>query len=312
MKGEEGPTSESEAAASLRLQQYLQRIGYQSRLLGDARTLRGLHRAHVMGIPFENIDVVLHGTVSLTLDDIANKLVRRRRGGYCYEHTLLFAEVVKQLRMPVILLAARVRMGSQKLRPRTHAMLKARADGQDWLADVGFGGGGLLEPIPFARGAENRQGGWTFRLDQEDRYSWVLRSKRPDGWVDVYSFSEEPQTMEDFRVLNHYMSTHPHSPFVGRLHVQRAHASTRVALHGLELTTSQPDGGFDHRRLEAGDLPETLKKTFGIILSRAEVRSLKSHVQRAMGPGAPSKTELDVMAVGTNERGAIKQRQVVR
>nr|WP_226899544.1 arylamine N-acetyltransferase [Nonomuraea phyllanthi] len=38
------------------------------------------------------------------------------------------------------------------------------ADGRTWLADVGFGGDGLVEPIAFEDGASVRSGPWEWRL----------------------------------------------------------------------------------------------------------------------------------------------------
>jgi N-hydroxyarylamine O-acetyltransferase len=92
----------------LDLDAYLERIAYAGSLAADADTLRGLHRAHAATIPFENLDIVLGRTIELDLDSVQDKLVGRRRGGYCFKHNLLFAAVLERVGYAVTRLAARV------------------------------------------------------------------------------------------------------------------------------------------------------------------------------------------------------------
>ena len=153
-------------ADRLDLSAYLHRIGYDRPLDATAETLRALHQAHVATIPFENLDVVFGNAVHVDMDSLQGKLVLRSRGGYCFEHNLLFAAVLDQAGFRVTRLAGRVHMGTDRPRPRTHMLLRVEADGKEWLADVGFGGEGLLEPLPLADGATARQGDWTYRLER--------------------------------------------------------------------------------------------------------------------------------------------------
>lgn len=129
----------------LDLDAYLKRIGYTAAPEADVNTLRGLHRAHAATIPFENLDIVLDRTIDLDLGHVQDKLVRDQRGGYCFEHNLLFAAVLERLGYAVTRLAARVQPARPG--PRTHMLLRVVADGDPWLADVGFGAS-LLEPLP--------------------------------------------------------------------------------------------------------------------------------------------------------------------
>ena len=125
-----------------------------------------VHRAHVTSIPFENLDPHRGVPVSLELADLQRKLVADRRGGYCFEHNLLFAAALEALGVRVEPMLARVRMGRPpgSPRPRTHLVHRVHAEDGVWLADVGFGNGTLLEPIPFGPGAEYGQSGWRFRI----------------------------------------------------------------------------------------------------------------------------------------------------
>ncbi len=100
------PTSEWRSE-QLDVDAYLERVGYDGDLKPTAETLRGLHRAHVAAIPFENLDIVLGRGISLEMDAMQDKLIRRDRGGYCYEHNLLFAALLERIGFAVSRLTAR-------------------------------------------------------------------------------------------------------------------------------------------------------------------------------------------------------------
>ncbi|SHF38382.1 arylamine N-acetyltransferase family protein [Streptoalloteichus hindustanus] len=264
------PDGRSWGGDRLDLPAYLDRLGDDGPQEPTLETLRRLHRAHIAAIPFENLDVILGRPVLVDLESVQDKLVRRRRGGYCYEQNTLFAAVLERLGYPVRGLAARVLMGSRKIRPATHALLRIEIDGHSWLADVGFGGGGLLEPIELRDGAEARQGGWTIRLDREDSDEWVLRSLTPDGWLDLYSFGLDRQYHADFGVRNHFVSTSPRSPFVTRIVVQRYDERRQRALDGDTLTTTFADGARETAAVTLDELPALLTDELGIVLDVEE------------------------------------------
>jgi N-hydroxyarylamine O-acetyltransferase len=140
------------------LDQYLVRIGYSGSLDPTVETLCGLHLAHVTNIPFENLDILLGRAISLDLHSLEAKLVACGRGGYCFEHNTLFGAVLESLGFAVTRLAARVRFGSETIRPRSHMLLSVKLDGEPWLADVGFGAEGLLHSIRLRQEDEVRQG----------------------------------------------------------------------------------------------------------------------------------------------------------
>src|SRR5262245_46685487 len=150
------------------LDAYLRRIGYRGPRAASPEALAALHEAHVAAVPFENLDILLGRTISLDLDALEAKIVSGRRGGYCFEQNTLFRAVLERLGFRVTSLAARVR-GGDVLRPRTHMLLRVDLDEGPWLADVGFGGDGLVHPLPLAAGP-GRDG---FALQREDDL-WVL------------------------------------------------------------------------------------------------------------------------------------------
>ena len=207
----------------LDLDAYLARIALSGR-----PDLAELHRAHVAAIPFENLDPRRGVPVSLEPGDLQQKLVANRRGGYCFEQNLLLKAALEALGViDVEMFLARVRIGAVPggARPRAHLVLGVQIDGARWHADVGFGNGSLLEPIPFGPGGEHEQSGWRFRLVQ-DGAEIVLRSVEGGHWVDLYGFVPEPVPLIDVVTSNWYTCTHPRSPFVT----------------GLIVSVQRPDG----------------------------------------------------------------------
>jgi N-hydroxyarylamine O-acetyltransferase len=247
----------------LDLDAYLARIRYRGGRAPTLDTLQALHLAHATQIPFENLDILLGRPIQIDLDNLQEKLVFGRRGGYCFEQNTLFAGVLRAMGFEVTLLAARVRFGTTRVLPRTHMVLKVQSDGAEWLADVGFGAAGLLHPIRFGDNREVRQFAWTYRLVRSAGH-WVLQSLREGVLTDLYAFTLEPQLPVDFEVANHYVSTHPQSRFVRALTVQQVTPEERKTLVDRELVIERPDGG--ERRTVSDDdaLLDVIGRTFGL------------------------------------------------
>lgn len=255
----------------LDLDAYLERIGLDAAPPPTPKGLRHLHRAHALAIPFENLDILLGRGIDLDLDAIQAKLVGRRRGGYCYEHNLLFSAALERLGFGVLRLAARVRMGAQGIRPRSHMLMQVEAEGIAWLADVGFGGEGLVDPMPFADGAVTAiAGGWNHELASESDSEWVLRSLHPDGWFDLYAIGPEPQRHVDYEVASWYVSTFPRSPFVTTLIAQRSTPEMRLTLTERRLVETRPDGTETVTDLDGSSLADALRERFSIPLDDEE------------------------------------------
>ncbi len=226
-------------AALADLSAYLRRIGLDAPPPATAAGLAAVHRAHAASIPFENLDILLGRGIRLDLPSLEAKLVTARRGGYCFEQNSLFAAALTDLGFSVTSLAARVRLGGRADGARAHMLLAVRASGHDWIADVGFGGGGLLEPLPLEPAGEVRQGEWRFRLVEDGRER-VLQSFGENGGRDLYGFTLEPQLPIDYVVANHYTSTHPDSTFTKIAVVQRTWATGALLLRGDVLATVVP------------------------------------------------------------------------
>jgi N-hydroxyarylamine O-acetyltransferase len=248
----------------LDLSVYAGRIGYSGGWEPKLETLQDLHLAHAISIPFENLDVLLGRPIRLDLESLWAKLVMGGRGGYCFEQNALFAAVLEHIGFSVTRLAARVRMGaSGGVRPRSHMLLAVEADGARWIADVGFGGAGLLRPLRLVPGEMVREFGWTHRVVLEGDLH-VLQALEAQGWVDQYSFTLEPQYPVDYEVSNWFTSTHPASIFRKMLLVQKPGAEARLLLQNRKLIVQRPEGAPEEAVLDDAGLTEALGGRFGL------------------------------------------------
>jgi N-hydroxyarylamine O-acetyltransferase len=242
---------------------YAARIGFTGELRASAECLRELHLAHATHVPFENIEVLMGRPVRLDIESLWKKLVAERRGGYCFEQNTLFAAVLEQIGFRVTRLAARVRMGAVGVRPRNHMLLAVEADGRRWLCDVGFGGEALLCPVAWQPGETSAQFAWKYRL-MEEAPGYVLQMWRPEGWLDLYSFTMEEQHAVDYEVANFYTSTHPDSFFLKQLMVHIPGPEVRVTLFGQRLIERRPEGATEVLLADDAAVLETLAARFGM------------------------------------------------
>ncbi len=196
----------------LDLERYLRRIDFSGKTEPTSQVLHALHVAHASHVAFENIDILLGRPISLDLQALEAKIVKDCRGGYCFEQNTLFAGVLEQLGFNVTALAARVRLGRTRISPRTHMLLLVEVARQLFLADVGFGGAGFIEPMPLEPDRIIEQFGWFLRLVREGE-SWVLQSRVAGVWLDQYEFTLERHYPSDYEVANHYTATFPTSYF---------------------------------------------------------------------------------------------------
>ncbi|MEU6480817.1 arylamine N-acetyltransferase [Streptomyces sp. NPDC047017] len=250
--------TETGTTAPFDLDAYLKRIGWEGDRRADLATLRGVHLAHSLSLPFENLDPLSGTAPSLAPADLTQKMVHGRRGGYCYEHNSLLAAALGALGFRVSGLAGRVLVGavSPESRPRTHMMLRVEAAGGPYLADVGFGGtGALLEPVPLVRGEEFEDAGRRHRFTRLPHEGplelWALEAydRRAADWAGQYAFTREPFTAADFEVFNWHVATNPRSPFTRRAFLQRTVPGRHLLLDGGRLTETRPDGTVTERTL---------------------------------------------------------------
>ncbi|HEX9994799.1 MAG TPA: arylamine N-acetyltransferase [Acidimicrobiales bacterium] len=193
---------------------YLARVGVERR----AATLTALHLAHRHAVPFENLDIHLGEPVSLDLDRIVDKVVRRRRGGFCYEHNLLFAAALTALGHEVGLLSASMwnPTAGRWNPPFDHLALEVDDGGRAVLADVGSGRG-FLVPLPFDGGGwvEHPAGGAHRLVPEPGGDGWVVqqRAARGEPVEPGFRFERAHHEPGDFAAMCHHQQTSPESVF---------------------------------------------------------------------------------------------------
>jgi N-hydroxyarylamine O-acetyltransferase len=264
------------------LDSYFERIGYDGPRVAKLDVLRALHRLHPLAIPFENLDALAGRGVSLRFEDIVAKLVLGRRGGYCFEHNTLFAQVLAALGFGVTPLAARVLYGRPPgaVTARTHMLQRVEVDGASWLADVGFGGTTLCAPLAFATPGPQPTPLEPARLAAEQDGTWTLAVREAGAWADVYRFESTPAAWVDYEVANWYTSTSPDSFFTGNLIVCRVLESGRATLFNDRYTERDADGVHTHTRVvaSADALMHCLREDFGIDASDFDTGALFARV----------------------------------
>ena len=191
---------------------YWKRIG-----LSGPADLATIQRAHQQHIPFENLSVLAGQSIRLDPESLWSKLVRGRRGGYCFEHNTLLETVLCRLGYIVAPLAARVRRGVTEVSPHTHKLLRVTWQGEEFLVDAGFGGEGPSQPLPWREGAWESSPGVVHRLVREGEL-WVLQCQHDGGeWLDLYATDSRARYPADYEMYNHFTSTHPSSIFVNSM-----------------------------------------------------------------------------------------------
>lgn len=248
-------------SAELNLAAYLRRIGLETAPAADLPGFRALHLAHATTIPFENLDIQMGLPIRLDLPALQDKLVQRRRGGYCFEHNTLFLAVLRAVGFNAFPCEARVRLGASEVLPRTHMLLLVQVEGALWLSDVGFGGRGLLHPVP-VDGGTHRQFLDTFRVVEEGHLR-VLQSFSMGAWEDLYAFVPESRFPIDFEMANHYTGTHPESRFIRTLTAQLPGPEVRRILRNRAYAELRGDH-VEGRELAPEEVIPMLREAFGI------------------------------------------------
>lgn len=245
---------------------YLDRIDYLGDSAASRDTLRALHLAHVFTVPFENLDGYRGVPVSLEPADLFAKIVIARRGGYCFELNGLFSLLLEAMGFEVTRLIARVRYGAKPPYPRSHQVLLVRVGGEPWLVDVGFGGNGLLEPIPLAAGSVVRQLDEQFRLTPLESEEFLLQCLVHQEWESLYSFTLEPCQPVDYRYANFFHSHSPDSLFMQRRVCTIPTREGRTTLVDQSLSIRR--NGTNEKSVVEGNAAyaRVLHEHFGIIL----------------------------------------------
>jgi len=275
-----------------RLAAYLERLRLDAPPSPDADGLARVQAAHRRAIAFENLDILLRRPIRIDSDSVFDKLVTRRRGGYCFEQNRLLADMLAALGLPNRPLLARVqmRLAPGEIPPRTHMLLLLELDGEPWIADAGFGGS-FAPPLPLRDGASAAtEDGARHRLRRIGQPGdltgeWLLeragspsamdeRALFTDEWQPQYAFDLAPVSPIDLELSNHWTATRPDTRFT------TLHIASIVLPDGftalMDRMLTQVRGSVSEKRELTGpaDYSTALADLFGLSVSADEVAAL--------------------------------------
>jgi arylamine N-acetyltransferase len=276
----------TEVTDAVDLAAYFDRIGYRGPAEPTVETVRALVAAHNRSIPFENLDPLLGIPVAdLSAAALTDKLVSRRRGGYCYEHNGLMGYVLDALGFGVERLSGRVvwMRPDGPLPAQTHQVLSVTVHDVDapLLVDVGFGGQTLTSPIRLQPGPVQETRHEPYRI-RERNDGYQLEAEISGEWQPLYMFTTRPQPRIDLEVGSWYVSTYPNSFFVTGLTAALVTDDARWNMRGRNLAVHRAGNTEKIRFDSAADVLDVLTDRFGIdvadVCDRADVEARVNEV----------------------------------
>jgi N-hydroxyarylamine O-acetyltransferase len=245
---------------------YLERIGAAPLAFADAGSLRALHRAHQLTVPFENLSIHLSEPISLAPDDLVDKIVRRRRGGFCYELNGAFALLLEALGARVTRMAARVYGGDRLGPPFDHLALAVRpADGSGpWLVDVGFGSHGDYPLLLDSRGEQPDPAGTFLLTDTAEGDVEVHKDGQPQYRVEL-----RERSLAEFAPTCWWQQTSPDSNFTRSTVCSRLTDGGRISISGHTLIRTSHGDRTEEELPGDEALLAAYRDHFGFTLDRA-------------------------------------------
>ncbi len=245
---------------------YFERIGYTGPLDPTPQNLYAIHRAHVLNVPFENLDIHLGRPICLDLDAFFRKIVHQRRGGFCYELNGLLGHVLSQFGFDVTLLSARV-YGPDGIPGRdfAHLFLLVRFP-ERYIADVGFGDASL-DPLRLDCDDDQLIGSTVYRIVADTDRTVLTYVQADHSLKPKYDFALTPRLLPDFAGMCHAHQTECSSKFVQRRLCTRATPTGRITLSTTRLTIVDGDRRIEHPIASDAEFSDALRSNFQIEIS---------------------------------------------
>jgi N-hydroxyarylamine O-acetyltransferase len=251
---------------TIRHSDYLDRIAYRGPLEPTADTLRQLQLAHLLAVPFENLSI--HAREPIILDDAAlfDKIVSRRRGGFCYELNGLFSALLRHLGFAVTMIQAEAVGADGTFGPPFDHMALVVMLEERWLVDVGFGDS-FREPLRLDVRTIQEQGAGAYRIADAGPALVVTQRDTGRRWRSQYRFDLTPRVYADYAAMCHYHQTSPDSHFTRQRLCSIATVDGRATISGNRLIVTS---GGKRRELPLADEPQyegALRDYFGIVMA---------------------------------------------
>ncbi|CAL9544291.1 hypothetical protein SUDANB121_04321 [Nocardiopsis dassonvillei] len=245
---------------ALDLTAYLDRVGVPEQR-PDGEYLERLYGAHIRAFPFETVDALLGRAPAVDVRGVQEKFLGGGRGGYCFEHGVLFAAALERLGFEVHRRLGTV--GPAGENARTHLLVEVVLDGRRILTDPGFGSG-MRRPIELRDGARSDGGGMAFGIARVPRgrsWGWELRKLRNGEWDALHVTHESEVYPVDLVAGNHFVATHPDSVFRKMLVVTGfLPDGVHVSLTQSSVTLRAPGAPTRHEKPAPADLDPWLDR----------------------------------------------------
>ncbi|MEK6300113.1 MAG: arylamine N-acetyltransferase [Acidobacteriota bacterium] len=252
----------------MNIEAYLRRINYTGPTEPSVRTLRELHVAHLLRVPFENLDNHLGREIVLEEDKLVSKILDQQRGGICYELNGAFAVLLRELGFDVAMLSAGVARAEGGFDPPfDHMTLIVRLE-QRWLADVGFGDS-FREPLLLDSRDEQAKNGEAYRLVDESDEHLILERREGETWKPQYRFTLQSYELPDFAEMCRYHQTSPESPFTQRRTCSLATPEGRITVTGMRLIKTVRSERDERELSGPEEYAAALREHFGVTLDGA-------------------------------------------
>lgn len=245
------------------LARYLDRIGLEIRPAHDLAGLTQLHHAHLLSVPFENLDIHLGRKITLDPDAVFDKMVVRRRGGFCYEHNLLFARALSAIGFTVDILSSRVASGPRGWSPPFDHMTLRTTLERDYLVDVGFGDS-YRDPLPFG-GWSQDSGGATYRIQPREDGLLIERQTADPRMGRLYLTDPTPRRVDEFEAMCTVQQTSPDVWFTQTWTVTLPLSDGRLTLAPGSLTRTRAGIKRQTAVTSLQQATEILRTDFGMI-----------------------------------------------
>lgn len=263
---------------NLSVEKYLERINYTGGLSVSYGTLSDLVYCHFTSVPYENFDILNNIPLSLEIPDLYDKIVNRRRGGYCFELNTLFNWLLNKIGFKTQTYIARFLLDEPAfpfVPMRRHRVMKTGINGEYYIADVGVGCEVPVRPLKLAENQETEVRKTLYKFRKDVNFGWVVQYKNSkDEWKDIYGFTEEIQFEIDFIQPDFWCRHSGDSPFRAQnMAAMRTKTGKRTIDGNIFRTFTAFDARGNHQPLEVtektfepSELNGILKEFFGIVL----------------------------------------------
>lgn len=253
---------------------YLERINFRGSVEPTVETLNALQKAHLLSVPFENLSIHAGEPIVLNEEALFDKIVWRRRGGFCYEVNGLFAGLLRELGFHVEMLSARVARADGSLGPEfDHLALLVKIGENNFLADVGFGDS-FLEPLRLDERKEQEQGERAYLIEENGEELTLFQCKSNEDWAPQYRFTLKPYRFSDFAGMCLYHQTSPESHFPKKVVCSRATEKGRETLTDLRFIETINEEKRERILNGKEEFDKLLRERFGIVLSEAQLSAI--------------------------------------